>query len=602
MFNKLSFQKKIFIYYSGFIITLLLLLTLVVYFYMSQSLQTQSMKTMDQTVDKISSLLDSSVLEIDRMSMQVYFNTEIQRIMSEALYFNEKEHNYFDYNIEDSKKVRTVLASNNFYKLSDRKIAVFNDSESYITSGAYPETSQEIKNQLMNSSWINTLITSQNKSILLPPHEDWWSKDTGYTVISLIKEVFNTIVGSGSEHLGYIEVQLPYTEIEKICTVDKNPEFRVLVVNDKGEVIFPLNKYEPAEIHHYMISKEDNGIISRRPTDGIKELIYSQYSSYTNWKVILAQPETNFMAPVHFLQTILMISGILFALLSIFIMYFITRSLTSPIREMRKQLRALSLENLSISLNDRTNNEITIFNEVFNKTLNRMKESMEQTIEAKSSESRAHFLALQAQMNPHFIYNLLMVISSAGYELGSQKIVMICSQLSDMMRYIVAPDTMKITLREELLHLENYLMLLKWRFEEQLQYKLEIDENLYDIHVPKLIIQPLVENSYNHGFSGKRPPWNLKIKCSREIDTWIVEIKDDGIGFSETKLSVIKEQIIDYQNRFNLGQPVRELYIGGMGLSNIYYRLYMLYKDELIFEINNGPDGGATIKIGGPIL
>ena len=306
------------------------------------------------------------------------------------------------------------------------------------------------------------------------------------------------------------------------------------------EVIYPFgSNYAKSEVLHYLSKKAENCVILKRPSDGIKELVNSKHSEYTNWNVVLIQPEAEFMSPVYFLQKIVILFDLLFAFVSLLIMYLITRSLTSPIREMRKLLKTLSLENLSIDLTNKINNEIVVFNDAFNKTLERLRESMEQTITARSSEAQAHFLALQSQMNPHFIYNILMVISSAGFELGSKKIVMICSQLSEMMRYIVAPDTMEITLREELGHVENYLKLLKWRFEELLQYNLDIDDRLYNIHVPKLIMQPLVENSYNHGFSGKRPPWNLKIEGRIVGTAWVMKICDDGIGFTEISLKIL---------------------------------------------------------------
>ncbi|HEY5587021.1 MAG TPA: histidine kinase [Ruminiclostridium sp.] len=600
MFRNISFQKKMFIYYSFFIIILLFLLISIAYTYMSRTLQSQSIKSMEQNVDKVSTLLDTSIQELDRLCMQVYFNNDIQDIMLDALDFDKNQGNYFDYNIQNSNKIRNIFISNNFFKVFDQKISLFNDNSSFISSGEYQNTSLELKNQLNNSYWVSELSKDQNKSIILPPHTDWWSSDSPSLNISLIRNLIYTF-NAGNKHLGYIEAQLPNTEIEKICKLDINSDLRVNVLNERGEVIYPVNKYNNSEISFYASLKDKSGLIIKDPFKGVKELVYTKHSEYTNWTVILTQPETSFMNSVYFFRNIFLIFGMLFAFVSLIIMYFISQRLTSPIREMRKQLSSLSLENPSIQLNDATNNEITIFNHTFNKTLSRMKESMEQAIEARSSESKAHFLALQAQMNPHFIYNILMVVSSAGFELGSKKIVVICTQLSDMMKYISAPDSMNITLKDELTHVTNYLELLKWRFEDQLQYEYLIDERLYSIQIPKLILQPLVENSYNHGFSGKRPPWNLKIRGWLEEDLWFIEIFDDGIGFSENNLEKIKNQITDYRKKFGAGKALSELTIGGMGLSNIYCRLYILYKDKLTFEINNNLDGITSVKLGGPL-
>ena len=231
MFRNLSFQKKTFIYYSCFIITMLLLLTIIVYTYISRSLHDQSAKAMKQTVEKITSLLDSSVLEIDRISMQIYFNSDVQDMLSNALYFNERDSNYFDYNIKDNKKIRAIFTSINFYKIPDRKIAVFNDNLSFISSGTYPENASEFKRQMKNTDLIKKLKESPTKSLLLPPHKDWWSNNTAYPVVSILKEVFNTLDNSGTKSLGYIDVQLPYKEIREICSVNSSSKLKVLVLN-----------------------------------------------------------------------------------------------------------------------------------------------------------------------------------------------------------------------------------------------------------------------------------------------------------------------------------------------------------------------------------
>jgi Putative regulator of cell autolysis len=156
-------------------------------------------------------------------------------------------------------------------------------------------------------------------------------------------------------------------------------------------------------------------------------------------------------------------------------------------------------------------------------------------------------------------------------------------------------------MKDEFSYARNYLEILKFRFEDQLNFEFDIDEALYDIPVPKLILQPIIENSYTHGFSKTKPPWYLKVKGWIDNGNWIVEVTDNGIGISEDKLCEISNKISGYEKQIRSGCITNKLDIGGMGMVNIYARLFILYNGDVIFKAGNNINSGAKVTLGGPL-
>ncbi|MGO4275617.1 sensor histidine kinase, partial [Paenibacillus sp. TAF58] len=244
-------------------------------------------------------------------------------------------------------------------------------------------------------------------------------------------------------------------------------------------------------------------------------------------------------------------------------------------------------------------NEIELLHRAFMKMFTRINNATNEIIQARSSEAEAHFLALQAQMNPHFLYNSLMCISAAGQEIGSQKIKLMCAQLSDLLRYVTSIDNNAIKIRDELNHAELYLQFIKWRYEERFDYSIHVDERILDLHVPKLIIQPLLENCLNHGLMKIRAPWRVEVSGIFLSDHhWVLEIKDNGNGFQDDELELIRERLLSVDRSLSEGKLDNRLEVGGMGLMNIYTRMKLIYKETAVFELYNHAAGGAVVKIG----
>ena len=167
-----------------------------------------------------------------------------------------------------------------------------------------------------------------------------------------------------------------------------------------------------------------------------------------------------------------------------------------------------------------------------------------------------------------------------------------------MLRYTTTPSNKFVSLKEEINHAVNYLELVKVPYEGSLNYEVYIPDRLYMVDIPKLTLQPLVENSINHGLEKVLPPWNITI-CGKITDSfWEISIEDNGTGFDEAILDKIQKQSLDYKSNLTDGNFKANLAIGGMGILNIYARMAIQFGGKTIFRIENLSPKGCKVTFG----
>ncbi len=281
--------------------------------------------------------------------------------------------------------------------------------------------------------------------------------------------------------------------------------------------------------------------------------------------------------------------------------FVITRQLTKRIRKISNLIRDASLDNPSIKTDD-SNNEFILISRAFDSMFARLKDSMEQDVQARSRELRARINALEAQMNPHFLYNMLAVIGSAGEQAGVDKVMELCEKLARMFRYTSQHQDKEVTIRDEIMYAQLYLELMKERFEDYFQYRLEIDEATLSSKAPRLILQPLIENCFRHAFQKSSPPWVIHLSIKQTFDhSWLFEVKDWGDGFDPAVLEKLQRRM-DSEDHYNAdySSEIKESSDNqdGVGLFNTLMRLRLTYDEQAFYEISTNHPTGTIVRIG----
>lgn len=234
--------------------------------------------------------------------------------------------------------------------------------------------------------------------------------------------------------------------------------------------------------------------------------------------------------------------------------------------------------------------EIQRITGALNRMQKRIVKSVNELLKANTEQVQAQMLAIQNQMNPHFLYNNLTTISIMAEENMNDKIVCMCQDVTSMLRYISASERKGVTLGEELEHTMCYFNCLKIRYEELISLEVKLPEAMKQIVVPKLILQPLVENIAKYGLNSD-PPWKIQIRGEETDEKWWISVEDSGTGFEETALETLKKKM----REFDETDKIPKMQINGMGVLNIYIRMVLFFGRNRIFEIVSQKDGSKII-------
>lgn len=238
-------------------------------------------------------------------------------------------------------------------------------------------------------------------------------------------------------------------------------------------------------------------------------------------------------------------------------------------------------------------NEINLLEKSYNKMIDEMSIMIKERYKNKIDIQSAQLKALQAQINPHFLANTFQLIGGMALNVDAEDIYDATIKMSNMVRYSMKINEDSTTLKEELQHIENYLSIQKLRFGDQLDFQIDIPSHLRSVPVPKLTLQPIIENAFKHGFKRKEGLWTIKINC--EMDNKIaIQITDNGSGMDDETRKLINQQFIERDNHLIISD---DDYYAGIGLVNIDSRIKLLYGKEYGIQLSKSKQGGVVVTI-----
>jgi two-component system, sensor histidine kinase YesM len=387
-----------------------------------------------------------------------------------------------------------------------------------------------------------------------------------------------------------------------------NEGVSIYVLDGEGRQFYPYADEGSADGAYYA-AMVDSGALRLETTASLlardrQEGLVATFSSseYSDWKVLVVEPKAHAYLPLRRFNTILAVASALMLVLGWLATFIAAGRLSRPLKELQAALAGIDAvdfvggEPAAPRISPSSIAEIDGLRASFASMYEELGKSTRQLVATRSEETKARMLALQSLMNPHFIYNNLAAIGAMADEGLCSEIKAMCEDVSFLLRYVSSTSESGVRLGDEIEHTERYLNCMKSRYGDSLSFEIAVPDAMRDIVVPKLVVQPLVENSIKHGFD-RSPPWRLSLRGWTEEGLWRVEVADDGIGFEPESLAALREQI----DRCLGSDSLPELGIEGMGLLNIVLRLKLLYGEAYFFAIDDRPETGARVTIGGRI-
>ena len=446
------------------------------------------------------------------------------------------------------------------------------------------ESGIDVVVDMKDNQWLEEADKLHGKPFLIGIHEDNWKRSEKEDIFSMIRAI-------QGEKMGYIEVQQKASRLEDMFDrPDVNVYAVALLAND--EVFYSDAGEQTETFTKLMEGKPDGGY-------QLGGYLFSVNTTRAGVRMILAEnTKVTNRAERNTLFFIFLLIICVFGLFMGFIV-LISNRLTRPLHEIRNLMEQTEITNLNQEVRiETTDDEIVSLGRAYENLLKRLGEAADTEKRLSLLQLQAQFDSLQAQVNPHFLYNVLNVISTRGMEDGDEGICEICGNLAAMLRYSTSNVERYATVREELDYMERYINLLQFRYEDTLKVEIECEESIEKEILPKIVLQQLIENSVLHGYNKEDVVMNIQVKGFRENKNWYIQVMDNGDGIEEEVCHNLYRRMKEIREKIHVRHSTIEMEIGHMGLMNLYARLYLLYANRLIFQIDRAGERGTAVTIG----
>ena len=286
-------------------------------------------------------------------------------------------------------------------------------------------------------------------------------------------------------------------------------------------------------------------------------------------------------------SVILIISAVVFSVVAA---WSLSRSIYTPIKKLHDVTTTITKNDLQALMTSDNVDEITELGMSFNIMIGKIKELLDSKIKEQENLKKAELRALQAQINPHFLYNTLDTIIWMAESKKTDQVVQIVTALSSFFRISLSKGRDWITIGEEVERIRSYLTIQKMRYHDILDFKIEVDQDVTENTILKLILQPLVENALYHGIKNKRQGGTISVRARRKnADEILLEVEDDGIGFTPQKLAQLRAELADDSGEIKLES--------GYGIGNVNNRIRLYYGRQFGLSVESEYSTGTCVKL-----
>lgn len=595
------FQDRLLLTYTVLIVLLTVVLAILFYGYSARVFERNAIETYGLMTAKLSQQLDNVIRPMDFISTNLISDATFKSSLALLASVDRGDPRNAFLVTEASNSIKGLLSSysinKNFYA-----VVVFNLRGDFFSSNFLDHverlSSLPVAEEL---PWLAAAADAAGRSVAVAPYGDRWRKNGRVQVFGRARAIPGI-----DDDLGFIEVQNRAEDLSSVLAIPDARFVRILVAQPSGETLYRSGDVSDALYGYYLsrIAAADGrpaGFV-RNALTGESEAISSMASEYSGLTTVLVLNKRILLAPLRFIRTITLGIGLVIILFSVAYNWVSSKQLVRPLKLIKERMERTELSNLPYGQPlDHPNDEIVSLDQAYRGLTARLDEAIKRELDSRTLWMRARLDSLQSQVNPHFINNVLTVIASRGLESGDERIGEICDGVASMLRYSTSTEERSATVARELEHVGTYLFLMKQRLEDRLSYRIEADPAALGARLPKIVLQQIAENSLAHGYRSTAKPVSIEIRASVDGGRWVVQIADDGEGFSADRLSELEERIAAADRNLRTGTDGAGLGIGGLGLVNTYSRLYLFYRGDFLWKIGNRDGGGALVSVGGPL-
>lgn len=318
----------------------------------------------------------------------------------------------------------------------------------------------------------------------------------------------------------------------------------------------------------------------------------------SGWKVLSMVPFKNLTAKIGRITVFIFMLMAICILIALIVSYMVTRSVCIPINQINETVEHLGKGDFSGKLDIKFNDEISSFSSGFNKMIDDMQNLINEVYITKIEKLDSDFKALQAQINPHFLYNTLESINALAIIKKDWEISEMVRGLASVFRYSTKNSSISVVLKDEIEHVRLYILLQALRYEDRIKIQFHIPDELLKAKVIKFMLQPLVENAIIHGIEKNAGKGLIRIEAESCGNDLCISVSDNGKGMERQRLEEIRARLCGKMEGESILNQVKE----SIGILNIHSRIRLHFGGISGVSIDSAPEEGCTVKITIPLI
>ena len=566
-----SLQSIITIYFAIIIILVIVFMSAVIYSKFVKTVDNNALVSTSQTINQVNRNLQYYLEGMNEVS-----NTVAEQLNSPSSNAIQKAKDVFKMTITLRKDIESI--------------AVFTEGGDMLlrTSNLNLKKGLNVKQE----DWFKKVIKQPGKINFSSPHVQNLYRGEHRWVVSLSKEVKYNKNGKMVRVIALVDMK--FTAIDELChLIELGKKGYVYIINTNGIIIYhPQQQLIYSGLKNekvdFAVNNDDGSYIQNN--NGEKTVMTIKTVGYTGWKIVGISYYNEMVTSkkeIYYFIT----SAVAISILVLFVMsLIISARISLPIKKLEKLMARVEKGELDIYADIKGENEVKQLSKTFNSMIYRIKNLMDENSKEQEAKRKSEIKALQAQINPHFLYNTLDSIVWMAENEETKGVITMVIALANLFRTSISRGKEIIKIKDELENARSYLVIQQMRYTDKFDYIIKADEDVLDYRTFKIVLQPIIENSIYHGIKRMVDRGMIKVTAEIKDDKLLLQVIDNGMGMSKETV----ESMLSNESKGKISS--------GIGVKNVHERIQLYFGNEYGLEIESELEVGTCVKIWLPKL
>lgn len=568
----------------GFFVVVFVISFLIVF---NSKIETDTLNVGKDKLENVSTRLENYFDEIASIANEANYNYYLQNYLIEE---KDNEHGYS--NLSSSRSMQNFEMSSKLFNAAINSrtdvtsLMVFGKKSLLFHKSIYEPWPVVQEYDLY--PWYEKAVENSQSSVITGPSSHQFLKGRREPTVSLSRMIRSYEDGS---FLGVILVDLNLNKIGEICeSLYTEGEGRICILNQAGEVIYSQSQEKvPKELPQRLSeNKEKLATVTMGETE--YQAISLEFGR-AEWTLISMTPTENLRQSMYDTLKVILVGMLLLLIVLFFTLNFILTRVVKPIILLKGKMDQADEGSLGVRAEIISYDETGALSKSFNHMMGRIEHLMDEVVNEQEEKRKYEFQALQAQINPHFLYNTLDSIIWMA-EAKNPDVVPMTEALAKLFRISLNKGNEFISIKDEMEHVKNYLIIQSMRYTDKFSYDIQIAEDALVCRTVKLVVQPIVENSIYHGIKKKRGKGEIHIAVWIENEKLLISVRDDGNGMSQEICEAILIKDSSFENSSG----------SGIGVKNVNERIQLYFGTEYGLSYTSVLGEGTTAILTLPII